>query len=130
MTRHVRILGYVFITLGSALVLAGLIGLLMFGATGLAEAVSTDSSAVGRSVASLLGPIGGFWFLVVCAVSAPFIWSGVGLLRGLRWARVVAVLLSGLLLFVPPLLTLAGIYGLWVLVSKGSEAAFQGPPGT
>lgn len=129
MRRHVRILGYTFIAIGIGVVLAALIGLITFGATGLVEALRSDSSAVGRSVATLLGPVGGFWFVVVCAFAVPFVWSGVGLLRGLRWARIVAVLLSGLLLFVPPILTLAGIYGLWVLVSKGSEAAFEAPPG-
>ena len=69
-----------------------------------------------------------FFFLLVLAL--PGIIAGIGLLKLYPWARILAIVLSALNLLNVPFGTVLGIYGLWVLFNKETEALFgeTGPP--
>jgi hypothetical protein len=84
-----------------------------------AEAARTVLDSLGWLFATLLG--------VAAAVSLACGW---GLLRRRRWARVTGVVLAAGVLAFYPLGTLAGVYALWVLLSRRTEALFtvDGPP--
>jgi len=78
-----------------------------------------------ETVARSLGPLilmilGGTIFLI----GAGGLLIGWGLMRHEAWARIAAIVLGILALFHPPLLTLLGIYTLWVLLGGGSEAEY------
>ncbi|GGQ48809.1 DUF7144 family membrane protein [Couchioplanes azureus] len=81
-----------------AVVLLGGVMLVLLGAvhagTGVVALLRPEALAGGR--ADLLLPVGltalAWWHLVIGAVAAT---AGVGLIRGLRWARVTAILLAG-----------------------------------
>ena len=76
-------------------------------------------------VAPLLGIIGMMLFLLLLIVSMPSIVAGMGLLSFRPWARILAIVLSALVLLHFPLGTLPGFYGLWVLFSRETELLFM-----
>jgi hypothetical protein len=57
----------------------------------------------------------------------PGLAGGIGLLRGKSWARVVMIALSALVLFLIPVGTALGIYGIWVLWQSPSAPPSQPP---
>lgn len=68
-------------------------------------------------------------FAVVSAVSAvffitgiPSLIAGIGLLKHRSWARTLAIIVAILALASFPIGTAAGIYALWVLTQKETEA--------
>jgi hypothetical protein len=129
MERHVRIIGLLYVFLGASLVLVGVGVLFLFGGA----ALSGDGRSGSGVVIPLVGAVGGIVFLLLSLLSIPAIVAGVGLLRHRPWARIVTILLSGFVLFVPfltgfaqftPLSTVLGLYSLWVLLSKRTEPLF------
>jgi hypothetical protein len=127
METHVRTLGILHIIFGSLGVLAALVILLIFG--GLAGLVSTTSQMEDAHVAvPILGGIGAFVFFFLLAVSVPGLVAGIGLLQFRPWARILTIILSVVDLFHVPFGTALGIYGLWVLLSQGSERLFVNRP--
>jgi len=136
MERHVRIIGLLYVFLGGFLVLLGVGVLFMFGGAALSGADEQNGSGV---VVSLVGAVGGIVFLLLSLISIPALVAGVGLLRHRPWARIVTILLSGFIMFVPfltglvqltPLSTLLGLYSLWVLLSKRTEPLFARQSGS
>jgi len=123
MERHVRIVGLLYVFCGALLVLLGLVMLLIFGGAGLTGATA-DSVEVSPFVFPLVGAVGGMLFIVLVALSIPAITAGAGLLKRRRWARILAIPLSGVFLLWVPVGTAVGIYSLWVLLSKRTEAMF------
>ena len=63
--------------------------------------------------------------LVLALVSVPCIVAGWGLLKHRRWARIIGIVVAALSLVRFPLGTAFGVYALWVLLSKRTEALFE-----
>lgn len=124
MEQHVKILGILHIVFGSLGILAALGMLLLFGGIAGLIGASTYSRDAQISV-PILGAIGAFIFFVLLALSLPGLIAGVGLLQFRPWARILTIVLSVLELIHVPLGTALGIYGLWVLLSQGSERMFR-----
>ena len=126
MTTHVKVLGALFIIFGVLYVF------LAFGSTMIMGFVAAmvgsqggDEAAVGASV---LGFAGAALFVVLLCIGIPGIITGVGLLKFKRWARILGIVLSAIRLISFPFGTIVGIYGLWVLFNKETEALFENPP--
>ncbi len=127
MATHVRVLGILHLVLGICGLLAGLLILVIFG--GIASVVGFAGRSEGAEIAvPILGTIGMLVFTLLMVLSLPGVIAGVGLLHRKRWARVLTIVLSALELFSVPFGTALGVYGLWVLLSTGSEAVFNNNP--
>src|SRR5260370_4213975 len=124
MAQHVKIIGILHIVFGSLLILAGLICLLVMG--GIAGMVGTTShSPDDLAAVPLLGGIGGLIFVLFLIFGLPGLIGGIGLIQFKPWARIVIIVLSVLDLFNIPFGTALGIYGLWCLLNKETEAMFS-----
>lgn len=124
MESHVKTLGVLHIVLGSLGMVAALCLLLIFG--GIAGLVgATDSTGDARIAVPILGGIGAFIFFVLLVLSLPGLIAGIGLLQFRPWARILTIVLSVLDLINVPFGTALGVYGLWVLLSQGSERLFR-----
>ena len=128
MTTHVKVLGALFIIFGALYVV------LAFGSTMIMGVVAAlvgsqggDDAAVGASV---LGFAGAALFVVLLCIGIPGIITGIGLLKFKRWSRIAGIVLSAIRLISFPFGTIVGIYGLWVLFNKETEALFDNPPAT
>jgi hypothetical protein len=127
MTTHVKVLGGIFIALSAFGICAALF---------LALAVGTATGIVGAAAdahdAAVALPIIGFAgtalvvFLLV--VSLPGLIAGIGLLKFQPWARILGIIVAILNLIHIPIGTIVGIYGLWVLFNKETEALFADTP--
>ena len=127
MVSHVKLLAWLNIIYGGLLALAGLVVfLIMGGIAGLVGATSTGDDRV--AAVPILGVIGGFVFIILLVLSIPSIATGIGLLQFKPWARIVGIVLSALHLPGVPFGTALGIYGLWVLLNRETEALFQSAP--
>jgi len=124
MEQHVKILGVLHIVFGSVGILIALGMLLLFG--GIAGIIgATDHSNELNISIPLLGSVGALIFFVLLAVSLPGLIAGIGLLQFRSWARILTIVISVLDLIHVPVGTALGIYGLWVLLSQGSERLFR-----
>ena len=124
MEQHVKILGVLHIVFGCIGILFALGLLLLFG--GIAGLIgATDYSGDARISIPILGGIGAFVFFVVLVLSLPGVIAGIGLLQFRSWARILTIVISVLDLIHVPFGTALGIYGLWVLLSQGSERLFR-----
>jgi len=124
METRVKTLAVLHIVFGSLGVLVALGMLLLFG--GIAGLVgATDTSGDAHIAIPVLGSIGAFLFFLLLVLSLPGIIAGVGLLQFQPWARILTIVLSVLDLIHVPFGTALGVYGLWVLLSQGTERLFQ-----
>jgi hypothetical protein len=124
METHIKVLGILHIVFGALGVLAALVILFVFGGiAGLVSATSQVSDA--RIAVPIVGGIGSFIFFIVLALSLPGLIAGIGLLEFRPWARILTIILSIFELIHVPFGTALGIYGLWVLLSQGSERYFK-----
>jgi len=124
MEQHVKILGILHIVFGSLGIMLALGMLVLFG--GIAGLIgATDYSGDARISVPLLGGIGAFIFFVLLVLSLPGLIAGIGLLQFRSWARILTIVISVLDLIHVPFGTALGIYGLWVLLSQGSERLFR-----
>lgn len=124
METHVKTLGILHLVLGGLGVLAALALLLLFGGiAGLVGAVTQTEDA--HIAVPIVGAIGGLLFFGLLALSLPGLIAGVGLLQLRPWARILTIILSVFDLIHVPFGTALGIYGLWVLLSQGTERLFQ-----
>ncbi len=126
MAQHVKILGVLHIILGALGVLGALIALVVFG--GISAIVAVDRDPDSLTAIPILGAIGGFVFILVMALSLPALIIGIGLVRFRPWARIAGIVLSAFDLLGFPFHTALGIYGLWVLLNRQTEAMFGVPP--
>lgn len=123
MTTHVKVLGILHIVLGALGVLAGLGLLALFGGiAGLVDATADFRDA--RVAIPILQIIAWALFGFLSVISLPGIIAGIGLLQFQNWARILTIVLSALDLLNVPIGTALGIYGLWVLLSPGTEQLF------
>lgn len=125
MATHVKVLGWLFIVFGVFYVM------LAFGSSMVMGLLATivagqggDDAAVGATV---LGLAGGAAFVFWLCLGIPGILAGWGLLNYKPWARILAIVLSAIRLINIPIGTVLGIYGLWVLFNKETEALFARP---
>jgi hypothetical protein len=89
---------------------------------------ASDYSGDSHISIPIVGGIAALAFFVLLALSLPSLIAGIGLLQFRSWARILTIVLSVLELIHVPFGTALGIYGLWVLLSQGSERLF-GTPG-
>ena len=129
MTTHVKVLGVLYIVFGALGVCAALfLGLSLGIASGV---VGTTASAEDAVVAlPIIGIAGTALVVFLLAVSLPGLVTGIGLLKFRPWARIVGIVLAAINLISFPIGTALGIYGLWVLLNKETEALFGASRGS
>jgi len=127
-TRHIDLLGLLFVVAGclSALVALSLL-VLGAGALSIGWHASTPSAALAAKLAAgTFATVAG----MLLAWSALTAWAGHAIRRRQPWARLVALALSVLHLFILPFGTALGVYALWVLVHNEARHEFEpGPAG-
>lgn len=126
MQTHVKILGVLFLVCAGFLALLAIavplgLGLVSFfiGQSGDADA-STGIAVmgiVGSALAAIFGLLAVLWG--VC---------GYGVLKHRPWARIFAIILCAMSLVKIPFGTAFGIYGLWIMFNKETEALFASAP--
>jgi hypothetical protein len=129
MTTHVKVLGVLYIVFGALGVCAALfLGLGLGIASGVVgTAADVEDAAVALPI---IGIAGTALVVFLLAVSLPGLITGIGLLKFQPWARIVGIVLAAINLISFPFGTALGIYGLWVLLNKETEALFGGSRGT
>jgi len=125
--QHVKILGVLYIVLGTMGVLAALICLMIFGGVAGILGIVAQEEPDARIAVPIVGAFAVGLFLFLLVLSVPGIIAGVGLLNLRPWARIVTVILSALNLMNIPIGTLVGAYGLWVMLSQETEKLFTPP---
>lgn len=126
MAQHVKILGILHIVFGALGAIFALLMMTVFG--GIAGVVNMTAETRDAAVAApILVVVGGIVTIFILLISIPGIVAGVGLLQFRPWARVLTIVLSALELLHVPFGTALGIYGLWVLLSNGTETLFRPP---
>jgi hypothetical protein len=124
MEQHVKILGVLHIVFGCLGIMLALGMLLLFG--GIAGLIgASDYSSDAHISIPILGGIGALVFFFLLAISLPGLIAGIGLLQFRSWARILTIVLSVFDLIHVPFGTALGVYGLWVLLSQGSERMFR-----
>jgi hypothetical protein len=124
MKQHVSILGILYIVFGALGILAALSLLLIFGgAAGIIRMVGSSDPDAAVAV-PILGVLGIVLFFLVVVLSVPGLIVGIGLVKFRSWGRIGGLVLSALNLLNFPFGTALGAYGLWVLLSKETEAVF------
>lgn len=116
MDEHIKILGILYTAFSALGLIAGLIVFVAITGGGLIsgnEAAITITSIVGTAIAGIL-----------LLLSAPGIIGGMGLLKRQSWARVLVLVLGIINLLNIPFGTALGIYTIWVLTNKETEALF------
>jgi hypothetical protein len=121
MDKHVDLLGLLYLVWGALGLLLGVAVLLLAaGAAALAGAGAASEVAAAFTAVTLL-VVG----LTLVAAGAVSVWAGARLRRLHPSARLVALVLAALNLFVLPFGTALGIYTLWVLLNDGVRARFE-----
>ncbi len=124
MKQHVSILGVLYIAFGVlGMVTAVAMLVLLGGAAGIVSMVSEQEPDAAVAV-PILGILAVALFSIIAVLSLPGLVVGVGLVKLKSWARIGGLILSALNLLNFPFGTALGIYGLWVLLNKETEAAF------
>jgi hypothetical protein len=124
MESHVKTLAILHIVFGGLGILLAVGMLLLFG--GIAGLIgASDYSGEAHISVPIVGGVGALIFFVILVLALPGVIAGVGLLQFQPWARILTIVLSVLDLIHVPFGTALGIYGLWVLLSQGSEKLFQ-----
>lgn len=125
MRTHIQILAVLNIAWGILGLIGALVVLLIFGgAMGVIGVAAHNEPGAGVAI-PIVGFVGGFIFLLVLATTIPSLVVGIGLLRLAPWSRIGGIILSALHLLNIPIGTALGIYGLWVLLSRETEAIFE-----
>ena len=129
MTTHVKVLGVLYIVLSGFTLCAALFLGLGVGLAGgiVGQTASPEDAAVALPIIGLAGSALVAFLLII---SLPGLIIGVGLVKLAPWARIAGIVLAAINLINIPFGTALGIYGLWVLLNKETEALFSGvPPG-
>ena len=123
MQTHVKVLGVLFIVLS---VMGLLVAAFMLLAVGVAGGIvrSVADSADAAIALPILGLAGTGLAIFLSLLAAPGLVAGIGLLRFRPWARILGLVVAILDLIHFPFGTVLGIYGIWVLLSKETEALF------
>ncbi len=122
MQQHVKILSWIFIVFGGLGILVGIVMMFSCGAITAAAGMSGEDDAA--LAAGFIGSIFGFLTFFIFVVSALELMTGIGLLKGKSWARMVGIVVCILSLLSVPIGTAIGIYGLWIFFSEEGKALF------
>lgn len=125
MQRHVDLLGILYILAGG---LGLLLGISMLSLTVGAVAIIMRQSGAAGFAASFTAMALAVVATVALVWGAANVWVGAALRRRLFWARLPAIGLAVLDLFVLPFGTALGIYGLWVLLHNEGRQLFESIP--
>jgi hypothetical protein len=128
MDTHVRVLAVLQIALGAFGVIGALIVTIVFGGAAGIVGLAASQEPDAWVAIPLIGLLGGAIVLALLLHAIPSVVAGIGLLRLSSWARVLALVMSVLNLLHFPLGTVVGAYGLWVLLSPGTERLFVARP--
>ncbi len=109
MKNHLKILGILYLAFG---ILGAVIAVIFLKS----HAGQLSMKGVITMIASPSGFVSVIAFLFALE-SLPALIAGMALLRGLFWARFLALVLGFLSLFIIPLGTALGIYALWVVIN-------------
>lgn len=118
---HVTVVGWLHVIESIIYIGIAVISVLFFSGMGI---MAQDPKALG--ILSVVGFAGAAMFLLF---GVPILLAGWGLLTRKSWARVLAMVLAILGLFLFPIGTIVGIYILWVLTSEPAGAYFRDFPG-
>ena len=125
MTRHVDLLGILYLTWGALSLVVGLSVLIL--ATG-AAAIIASADRPGHA-AGLAARVTALTFFLLgaggIAWGAVHAWSGYALRRHRTWARLVGLGLAIMNLFFLPFGTALGVYALWVLLTEQGRRLFE-----
>jgi hypothetical protein len=126
MKTHVQVLGILFLI--SAAFLAFLAVAFPLGMSVVGWFVGQSGDPDANVALPILGLVGTglavlFGFLAV-------VWGicGYGVLKHKPWARIFAIILCAMSLIKIPVGTAFGVYGLWIMFNKETEAMFAGSP--
>lgn len=127
MTTHVKVVGFLYIALSTIGILLALFLALVFGtASGI---VGATADAEGKAIAlPIIGLTGTMLVIFLLVTSLPGLIAGIGLLKGLPWARILSIVVAIINLIHIPIGTIVGIYALYVLFNKETEAIFSEHP--
>ena len=125
MQTHVKVVAVLFFVFGALAIMFALFSSLLFSVLGgIVGASGGDGAAAGVAILGLAG-IAVTALLIIYAV--PAILCGWGLLSRKPWARILGIILAAVGLIKVPFGTVFGIYALWVLFNKDTEALFSTP---
>ena len=123
MRTHVKVLGVLQLVFGGfSLLLALGSGMGLSFLSAMVGGSGDPDSATGSAVLGFVAIAFTVFFGLVGAVGVA---CGIGLLTFKSWARILGIIASALSLFNMPIGTALGIYGLWVLFNKETEALFK-----
>lgn len=118
MDKHKQVLGILNIIYGSFGVIAALFLFLIFGGViGLLHVVARQDPEAILAV-PFIGLVGGAIVCTLLISSLPSILTGIGLLKGASWARILLIIVSAIHIFSIPVGTALGIYGLWYALTE------------
>ena len=118
-----KVLGVLFLTVGVLGLVGAMFSSVAFGLlAGVVGASGDEGAPLGSTV---LGITGLALAMALALFAAPSIVCGWGLLKFRPWARILAIVLAAVSLLGFPFVTIFGVYALWVLFSKGTEAVFE-----
>jgi hypothetical protein len=126
MDTHVKVLGILNVVAGAVGVCSALLLVLVFG--GVSGLIVADGDPDAAIAVPIIGLTGAALVVATLLVSLPAVIIGWGLYRFRPWARVAGIVLAIVSLIWFPFGTMLGVYGLWVLLRKGSERLFVAQP--
>lgn len=123
METHVKVLGVLYLVLSGLALLTALFLIIAVGGVAGIVGVAADprDAAIAIPVVGMAGTAVAAFLLIL---ALPGLIAGWGLLNYRPWARILALVLSGLNLLNVPFGTALGLYGLWVLLSRDTERLF------
>jgi hypothetical protein len=125
---HVKVLGVLFLVSAALYALFAIAFPLGFGIFGGLMSQSEDAdAATGAAMLGLVGVGLSVLFGILALVSGI---CGYGVLKHRPWARIFAIVLCAMSLIKIPFGTALGIYGLWIMFHKETEALFTKSPQT
>lgn len=119
MDRHVRNLSTFSIVFGLFAALGSLLILLLFGGFSSVYQIGEDAGS---------GFIAVLVVLMHLVVGVPCVVTGYFIRRYVPWARQAMTVLCALNLLNPPVGSILGVYGLWVLMTPETDPLFFDPP--
>lgn len=120
MSRHLKIVGWMYFGVGAAMLAVGAIGVAVYGGMLLLGHPRGDAAAV--------PVIGMILMAVVVVMSIPLLTVGRALLRLDPWGQSMGMVVSALCLLFFPVGTAIGAYALWVLLQAETGRLMAGGP--
>jgi len=123
---HVKVVAVICIVFGVLGLLLALFSSVILGLlAGLVGSSGEEGAALGSTVLGLAGAV---LTTVLIVFSIPSVIAGWGLLMLKPWARILGIIVAAISLIRFPIGTIFGIYALWVLFQKDTEALFAKTP--